>query len=86
MSIKIAIFRLLVLQELGLLKKALQQNLLPTLTRITTSNYSSAGIEHLSSAILVLVVGTLGSTVFLVAELTIALYQSRCSHSSTINF
>lgn len=77
-------FSLLSLQETGLLNNALHQSLLPTPNRIATSNYSSAGIEHVGSAILILLVGTLSAIVFLVVELIVALYKSRCYGHSRI--
>ncbi|XP_031358659.1 uncharacterized protein LOC116182278 [Photinus pyralis] len=68
---------LLKLKQTGLLAKILKENLLTSPIATNLSRYSSAGIEHVGSAIMILVVGSMISMIFLVFELIFALYSGR---------
>ncbi|KAK5642900.1 hypothetical protein RI129_009067 [Pyrocoelia pectoralis] len=68
---------LLKLKQSGVLEKILRESLLVSPINTDVSKYSSAGIEHVGSAIMILVVGTLASTIFLVFELIFALYKGK---------
>ncbi|KAF5306067.1 hypothetical protein FQA39_LY09045 [Lamprigera yunnana] len=70
--------KLLRLQSSGLLNRMLKDGLtISSVDERSLSEHSSAGIEHVGSAITILEVGALSSTVFLVFELIFALYSGK---------
>lgn len=66
---------MLKLQQAGLIEKALESSLSYKNAPDVITNYSSARLEHVSSAVLFLIVGMLASTVFLLLELITAFYK-----------
>lgn len=60
----------------GILSNMLQRNLKPLLNSNVNYGYSSAGLEHVGSAGLILVAGVLAAVTFLIAEFMLSFYKN----------
>lgn len=71
------IHRILRLEEVGVLDNIFKNTVLPTPVEEDVSAYSSAGKEHLGSAVLLFLSGLVVAIVFLLLELALAFYKTK---------